>query len=621
MIEVKQRGFSSGRLIMTAAVLSYGFWGYGPSLSAIFNVRSEPKAALHSFFFTLLLVVSMYFTIQILNNQNQVKYVLTKDKTIFIASAVGLMSNALLFPALLISNFTGDELSYLQNSFNYAQKLSAEIARNIPWLRSTPYFITLATISLLIALTTYLLIYKVLQNQRKLNAPLIIGSILILRLCNDHFFQFGSAYPNLYGTFLQSFSYLSVFPFVVRSIQWIFISYLLITTYAKYWRGTKNGTYLFAIICLPLMGLSSSWTAIEPSIFFVVCAFLVLSILIKKPERYIEQAVVIVTICTFMRATSIILLPLIIMFSVSEYRKNKNVTRAYFPLAILVPYIVETGYENLTSQLKGIRYSDVSIYSDSQSPILSLIESIRFQFEPVALLGAIFLLVFLLAKSQTRFLTCGYLLIAFPIYALMIPNATRGLNKYAIEIVIPLILISLSSILEQSLRSSQKLITTAVFIGSICANLVQASSVTGIDTKVDNWRQVPLVVNYPVENYSAYRYIRTLAITQRCYNPGTTYGVFPFTLSNYSISQIDALSRVFNENVAIFKWGSDSVDISKIKADCLVVDNFPIKQDLAKKLKASKWELIYSSEVNRIGTQVAIWRRGSLIGSEEPANP
>jgi hypothetical protein len=621
MIEVEQRRLSWNRLILTAAVLSYGFWGYGPSLSKILDLQSEPKAALRSFIFTLMLVFSLVFTIRSLNKPGQLTYVFEKDKNVFIASAVGLIYTALLYPKLFTSNFTGDELSYLQNSFSYAQNISADAARNVPWLRTAPYFVSLSTISLLIACVVYFSIYKALANQRKLNATLIIVLILFLRLCNDYFLHFGSAYPNLYGTFLQSVSYLSVFPIFIRSIQWILISYLLITTFEKFWGGSRIGAYAFAAICLPLLGLSSSWTAIDPSIFFVVCAFSVLSLLIKKPKNYIPKTIMIVSLCTFMRATTIILIPLIVIFSFSEFKKNKINTKTFSPLAVLVPYILESGYENLTSQLQGNRYSDVSIYSESSSPILALIESIRFQFQPAVLVGVLILLLFILAKSQIRTVVGSYLLVIFPIYALMIPNATQGLNKYAIEIVTPLILISLSYILEQILRKPHRFILIVMFILSSFANLVQSSSTTDIDRRVDYWRQVPMVINYPVENYSAYKYLRSLPIAHRCYNPGTTYGVFPFVLSNYNISQIESLNNVFNENPPIFKWGSNQVKISNISAKCLIVDNFPIKQVLAKDLNANGWEIIYTSAANRMGTQVTIWRKAFLTVSEGRSNP
>lgn len=621
MIEVKESSFSWDRLILTAATLSYGFWGYGPSLSKMFNLRSEPKEALHSLIYTFILIVSLGYTIRIFNKQAQATYVLKKHKKIFISSAAGLLYTALLFPELLNSNFTGDELSYLQNSFSYAQKVSTEFARNISWLQKAPYFITLSTCSILFTLATYLIIYKSLKSKQKLNPVLIIGLILLLRLCNDHILHFGSAYPNLYGTFLQSFSFLALSPIAVRSIQWIFISYILIMTYEKFWSESKIGTYIFAIICLPFLGLSSSWTAIEPSIFFVISAFSIMSLLIKKPEDYISLAVIILSLCTFMRATSIILLPLVMAFSFSEFRKNKKTVKAYFPLAILIPYIFETGYENLTSQLKGSRYSDVSVFSADPSPFLALIKSILFQFKPITLGIALILVSFILVKKKTRLLALGYILIIFPIYALMIPNATRGLNKYALEILIPLILISLSCLLEHGLRNCRRLIVTAFVIGSAYANIIQASGITDIDRNVENWRQVPLVVNYPIENYSAYKHLQTLSIANKCYNPGTTYGVLPFVLSSYNIVQIDSVTRVFNENPSILIWGSNSVDVSQIKANCLIVDNFPIKQELANRLKASDWEIIYKSNTDRVGTEVAIWRKASLRDSEVPLNP
>lgn len=621
MIEAKENGFSWDRLILTAATLCYGFWGYGPSLSKMFDFRSEPKAALHSLVYTFILIASLGYTIRIFNNQAQYKYVLKINKKIIMPSAAGLIYTALVFPKLLNSNFTGDELSYLQNSFSYARIVSTEFSRNISWLQSAPYFITLSICSILFTLAAYFLIYKTLRNQLKLNPVLIIGLVLLLRLSNDHILRFGSAYPNLYGTFLQSFSFLSLFPIVVRSIQWIFISTILIMTYEKYWNNSKFGTFSFAMICLPLLGLSSSWTAIEPSIFFVVTAFSVMTLLLKKPENYIPLSLMILSLCTLLRATSIILLPLVMVFSFSEFRKNKKIAKAYFPLAILAPYILETGYENLTSQLKGNRYNDVSIYSADPSPFVSLIKSIQFQFKPIILAMVLFSLLFILVRKQTRLLTLSYILIIFPIYALMIPNATRGLNKYALEILIPLILISSSCLLEHSLRNSRRLIVAALVIGSTYTNIIQASSISDIDRRIENWRQVPLTVNYPVENYTAYKSLKTLSFANKCYNPGTTYGVFPFVLSGYSIVQIDSLTRVFNDNPSVLIWGSNSVDVSKIKASCLIIDNFPIKKELLNRLEASDWEMIYKSKTNRVGTEVAIWKKAPLRDSEELLNP
>jgi hypothetical protein len=301
------------------------------------------------------------------------------------------------------------------------------------------------------------------------------------------------------------------------------------------------------------------------------------------------------------------MLPIVMLISVREIKRERIAIYGFIPSIFLAPYLIEAGYQNIVSQIQGTRYSGIAIFSTHDFSILTLLNSISLQFNAVSQISVALLLLALLAIRNTRAVITMYLLLVVPIYAAMIPNSTQGLNKYAIEIVAPAIFVGVSMLFERLSQNNNKGVVIGALILSSYLTTVQFSTVKNLDAKIDGWKQAPLVINYPVENREAYEFIKFNLAKNACYNPGTTYGVFPFVLANFEKSQLEGLSKVFDQNTQIFGWGSKKVFLDKLVADCLIVDNFPIKAILESELKINGWEVVYAKETEQLGTNVAIW--------------
>ena len=594
-----------------AALLGFGYWGYGPSLTDIFEFRSNPKGAIHSSGFHILLFLCLFISSRFIWKSDE-PFNLGKNKLrILIIASLGFIPNYLVQREIASAGFTGDELAYLQNSFGYPQIILEGLYETFPAIEILSPVTLLQILSITLVLLSIATI-SLLNRFELLSKPFtLLVLVLALRIANDYVLNFGSAYPNLYGSFLQVINPAARDPNLLRTLQWIFIGACILYIYDKYWSSSNSATFIFSIFGLSIFGLSSSWFALEPSNFFAISAFAVLTLLIKKPERYVQISILVVTFATFFRATSIVLLPIILLLSIKDVRAKKISHYDFIPLTLLLPYIIETGYQNLSSQFQGTRYSDIPIYSSHDSSILTLLNSVATQFHVFSKIVVILLVFVALCVRGSRYAVISYLFLSLPIYALLTPSATQGLNKYAIEIISPVVLVGVSAFFERLHTLANEYLLTSTLILSACLTFFQVTSITAIDLKVNGWRQVPLVVNYPVENRDAYDYVKKNLVGEDCLNPGTTYGVLPFILSAFEKTELENLRRVFNQSKPIFSWGSPELKLENLSANCLIVDNFPIKRNLESQLKASGWKMIYSKNTNRIGSKTTVWVKSS----------
>jgi hypothetical protein len=577
----------------------------------LLELRTNTKTALHSLLFHIALVLSIYAASSFIKRADVPIKFAKLDWKIPTTAVFGVIPLYFINREILSANFTGDELAYLQNSFGYSSMISQKLYGVIPQLTSiTPLFL-LQILNSISTLVFVAIIYVTIKYRLNLKPVTLIILVLLLRVANDLFFNFGSAYPNLYGSLLQLLSPVASLPTLFRISHWLLVGGLVLFIFNKYWSTSSKMTAVFSVFGLSALGLSTSWTALDPSVFFILCGYTVMTLLIKKPEKYFSICILVITLATFVRATSIVMLPIVMLISVREIKRERIALYGLIPAILLIPYLIEAGYQNVVSQIQGTRYSDVAIFSTHDSSLLTLLKSISLQFNAISQLSVALLLLALLTVRNTRAVIAFYLLIIIPTYAAMIPNATQGLNKYAIEIVTPVIFVGMSMLFERSsLINRRGVVVSALILGSYLTT-VQLSTIRNLDEKMDGWKQAPLVINYPVENDEAYEFIQLNFATNACYNPGTTYGVFPFVLANFEKSQLEELSEVFNRNKQIFGWGSKTVFLDELVADCLIVDNFPIKAVLESELKVNGWEVVYSKDGKQLGSSVAIWVKAS----------
>jgi hypothetical protein len=422
--------------------------------------------------------------------------------------------------------------------------------------------------------------------------------------------QYGGTYPNVYGTFLQLINFLGFSPILLRSAQWLVLTFLVLLIYKRYWEVNKIGTYLFGFTATTLFALSTFWTTIDPAIVFGPIAFLILTLTIKKPNNYFQTAIKILAIGVFIRPTLIILLPLIIVSKALESKSWKFRIGEFSPILILIPYLFETGYQNFTSQLMGTRYADPAAFTLETNPIAALFQSVVNQFSILSLIVLTLLVVLLILLRSSRSSVLAYLIIVFSIYSYLIPHATQGLNKYALESFFPLALIGIATLIEYlSGRNSIPKYISVLIILAYC-NYQQVDNLNNIDKKTDGWRQAPLISHYPVDNSDAYKFISSeKSLRNSCLNPGITYGVPHYFLAGFSKSNLDDLQELFNRNSPTFVWGSMVIDLTGLEAKCLIIDNYPLKGTLYEELTRAGWTRIYFSRDSKLGTGATVWKR------------
>jgi hypothetical protein len=369
-------------------------------------------------------------------------------------------------------------------------------------------------------------------------------------------------------------------------------------------------TFIFGIIGTTLFALSTFWTTIEPASIFGVFAFWVLSLCIKKPHNYFSTAIWVITFGTFIRATILVLLPLVLIYFIIQNNCKKIKVKNFIPLIVLIPYIVESGYQNLSSSLQGNRYADPTAFTNATTPTYALLKSVISQFSQNSLLASSILVILLLIIKSSRLLVAIYLIVIFTIYAYLVPHSTQGMNKYALETTIPLLLIGLAALLEYSRRTKLRSIYAASLVLLVSCYLQQVGNQIKLDEKIDGWGQASLITNYPIRNFEAYKYIRsTQNLRKDCYNPGVTYGVLPFFLAGFSKSDLSDLETAFNRNFPTFKWGSKDVDVSRLDTNCLIIDNYPLKKSLYNQLTLGGWKQDFSTKNSKLGTEVSVWTR------------
>jgi hypothetical protein len=609
-VKLKKTWKPWGNLAILMSVLTYGFWGYGPSIQNVFEIQSRPKTAIHSILYHLLLISCISF---FLKHQRNNEIAITRKKITLYVPVISVLTLLVLLIrqySIVTSNFTGDELAYLQSSYLFVFEIMDLFNDQLLLLGGSAYLSIALLLSVTISILMLLIFKKVLYVDRSFNILLVIFTILVLRIGNDTFMQYGGTYPNVYGTFLQLINFLGFAPILLRSAQWLVLTFLVLLIYKRYWEVNRIGTYLFGFTSTTLFALSTFWTTIDPAVVFGPFAFLIITLTIKKPNNYFETAIKILAIGVFIRPTLIILLPLIIIRKALESKSWKFKISEFSPILVLIPYLFETSYQNVTSQLTGTRYADPAAFALGTNPIAALLQSVVNQFSNFSLIVLSLLIALLILLRSSRSSVLTYLIIVFSIYSYLIPQATQGLNKYALESFFPVALIGMATLIEYlSGRNSIPKYVSALIILAYC-NYQQVDNLNNIDKKIDGWRQAPLINNYPVDNSNAYKFIGgDKSLRNSCLNPGITYGVPHYFLAGFSKSNLDDLQEVFNRNSPTFVWGSMVINLTGLEAMCLIIDNYPLKGALYEELTRAGWTRIYLSRDTKLGTGATVWKR------------
>ena len=117
------------------------------------------------------------------------------------------------------------------------------------------------------------------------------------------------------------------------------------------------------------------------------------------------------------------------------------------------------------------------------------------------------------------------------------------------------------------------------------------------------------IINYPINLASSFEYIRRNDLTDKCYNPGVTYGTFNELLEGYSFEEYEKANKLYTANIL------KGNEISNVIArnSCLVLSTNLDIAKFEKALNYEKWNLVFEDLTPKFKTKVQIWKKSGDI--------
>lgn len=584
------------KLMLLVYFLMYGLFSYGPSVlnySSIPTIDFFQRAIYEAFLVVCLIAICTSKTIK-----NHRIYISFRDLSV---SVIILLVLAIIKRDLLVLSLTGDELAYSQTYVNLITTMLGNFPNIFPNVQYK-YFIYLSQILILgIVYFTQRIVFVYLKQYKLL---LVLFLFITLRVISV--LTINGQYPYLSGFALTSsslsFFWLSNISVRLGSAYFlVFFGWKLFDKITGRKEISLANKALFMIAVLNIPFFSNSLFTIDTTVYFIFIGGFLLGKLMYSPDRNWFDILLLISLGSTLRVTLLIFFAIIIFIMISEKKKLKY--KDYLPVLLVLPYVQNIFYLKVIQVFSDGR-SEPSFLLKYEAFVTSMSYLLRFPF----ILLLIFVLTVLICKSP-KILILYITLVSF-CYISMIPTAI-GFPKYPLEVLGPIILVGFSTLLRQIVNLSSRLISgfvlTTALVVLLSGQLLEKS--INYEVKMSSaleYEKLPRTfISYPNQLSNSFAYIRKFNLTENCYDPGLTYGVYNQLLEGYTFQEFTNALNLYQNN------SSKSVSTLDVvsRNNCLQLStNLDILR-YSQVLKQEKWVRVYKSLDPTFKTKVEIWRR------------
>jgi hypothetical protein len=461
----------------------------------------------------------------------------------------------------LNNSLIGDELSYTQSALRHSLLIGNLIINKIILFDTIEFKYIILAINIIISVICIITIRFL--NSLDFFKRLIISIIFMLFLRGLIFNLGGNVSPHPPLNHIFTFIISSVFPLSNFSIR---LSYLLafsIFTFSVYYliKLRWPNIYSFLITCIivsipPLLHLGFS---VETSLF-TTCLFsyILLYFVIKDNIDY-KILILIVSIFTLARISSvIILLPIFIYYIKNVNKKNYSNISCYLkewaPILLFLPFLIP-------SVIKGTPATDYSVINVRIFEKYIAVFKSNIFWNSLSSVIPLFWIIFLpfsfLKKGKNYFHSLNYLFTFLTLVALFYSLKPHlwGNEKYQDEMFIPFIIVGFIQIFNFiSSLNFKPLFNSTLLIFILFLNLFVLGKNRHI---IENSN-----INKDYPYTQAYNYIHSVSGRDSSLSIGLTYGVMPEIINGYtSLNYKKALEIYTITNQQLFS--NNSKDLYK----------------------------------------------------------
>jgi hypothetical protein len=445
----------------------------------------------------------------------------------------------------------------------------------------------------------------------------LVGIVLFLTcsiFCYSYI-GFGYKYPSGYIAPQFLVSGLAVETIAIRFAQITVLIFAIVLATRNL--RAKIGKYKYCAllaIFFQIPVLSFNIGQIDQAIYFAFIAGIILDYAVrtrKNNDSNLEVISTLLCILVLCRSSTLLLVPIVLIPLIVIKRRILD-WKSLLPIASLAPILFVSFVELLSGVVLDSTTSEVSAYAKGINPIFALWQSVFTEFDAISLLLLLMAISYLLFNRETRMLTTIYFIGFSTVFSYGIPVTVRGLNKYALEVFLPLIIFA-AVVLSRKHNFIEAIRRVRIpFLAIPVISFIFLSSLfsfQGLENNLEKWGQVRPLINYPVQ-VNIEKKLTELKLDQQCRNLGATYGFYNFVLNGVSYERLSVIEDTQLPEVKSWNWGVGLIkDLNLSQYYCLVLDAYPAKEEMRSTLRAQGFTLTYR-EVGRFFPTVSeIWEK------------
>jgi hypothetical protein len=581
-------------------LIIYGFFSHGPSILNLQSIRSLDSIQRLLYECLLVTCLATIYQSKILREKKIVLYVRDITVTLFILIIIVLTNKQLLQLSL-----TGDELAYAQGLSDVTTRLITKLPEGLSDV-SFKHLINFMQLSILLVI--FILNRYVVKNIKKARLTSLILVFLAIRFVTVIFVN--SQYQYLQGNSIANniFSFFWLSTSTVRmgsAAFFVFVAWKLFDLFGdkKLAQTVLKMLFTFSILQIPVF--LDSLFVLDTTGYFIFIGGFILQKIANRHSTNSSNLLLLICIGVSLRASILIFIPIVAALLIRKkltYQKSD-----FMSILLILPFI-----ENLLfKQALGIFNP-----SDQNSDLILKFKAFVFSLKTLVAFNSILVLVItfmmiVFHRKYTIILLMYICSICF-FYIPMIPIGSSGFPKYPLEVFGPIILLGFSELLRYVLQRNIVNISLSFLVGTSLllsfnnishkfkpVSIVKANAYTGFENLPNT------IINYPINLASSFEYIRRNVLTDKCYNPGVTYGTFNELLEGYSHEEYKEAKNLYTKNVL----RSNEITNVIARNSCLVLTTNLDISKFGKVLNYEKWNLVFEDSTPNFKTKVQIWKK------------
>jgi hypothetical protein len=361
--------------------------------------------------------------------------------------------------------------------------------------------------------------------------------------------------------------------------------------------------FTYSILQIPIF--IDSLFVIDTIGYFIFIGGIILQKIANRHATNCSNLFLLIFIGVSLRASILIFIFIVAAFLI---RKKLSYQKSDFmSIFLILPYI-----ENLLFR----QTLEIFNSNDQNGNLNFKFEAFVFSLKTLMSLNSILILVFAFAIIAFQRYNWTILLMYFCFICLcyipMIHFGSSGFPKYPLEVLGPIILWGFSELLRYMLQRNIVNGFLGFFAGIAFLlsfntishefmqdNIVKVNTYTGYENLPNT------IINYPINLASSFDYIRRHDLTDRCYNPGVTYGTFNELLEGYSYKEYKKANNLYIQNAL----SSNKISNVIARNNCLILTTNVDINNFVKALNYEKWNLVFENSTPNFNTKVQIWEK------------